>query len=138
MVQAISLGPCRRPIEFLTSSHPCRRLLQGPRLMAWTTKSPIRGNHWGPLGCRALLGSVKAKIIKLQNFTATVVMFSEQAKNRWSCFSLGDRCRLVSSHHIFAAIIWLLKQFSGSYNGICHISRLFCQITVQFREGHKT
>ena len=33
-------------------------LLQGPRLMAWTTKSPIRGNHWVPLGCRALLGSV--------------------------------------------------------------------------------
>ena len=27
--------------------------------MAWTTKSPIRGNHWVPLGCRALLGSVK-------------------------------------------------------------------------------
>ena len=26
--------------------------------MAWTTKSPIRGNHWVPLSCRALLGSV--------------------------------------------------------------------------------
>ena len=26
-------------------------LLQGPRLMAWTTKSPIRQNHWVPLGC---------------------------------------------------------------------------------------
>ena len=36
-------------------------LLQGPRLMAWTTKSPIRENHWVPLGCRALLGSVKCK-----------------------------------------------------------------------------
>ena len=80
---------------------------------------------------------IKAKIIKMQN-TLTVVMFSEQAINRWSCFGLGDRCRLVSSHHIFAAIIWLLKQFFGSYNGIWHISRLFCQITVQFREGHKT
>jgi hypothetical protein len=34
-------------------------LLQEPRLMAWTTKSPIRGNHWVSLGCRALLGSVK-------------------------------------------------------------------------------
>ena len=34
-------------------------LLQGPRLMAWTSKSPIRGNHWVPLGCRAHLGSVK-------------------------------------------------------------------------------
>ena len=34
-------------------------LLQGPRLMAWTTKSPIQGNHWVPIGCRALLGSVK-------------------------------------------------------------------------------
>ena len=26
VVQAISLGPCRRPIEFLTSLHPCGRL----------------------------------------------------------------------------------------------------------------
>ena len=34
-------------------------LLQGPRLMAWTTKSIIRGNHWVLLGCRAFLGSVK-------------------------------------------------------------------------------
>ena len=24
-------------------------LLQGPRLIAWTTKSLIRGNHWVPL-----------------------------------------------------------------------------------------
>jgi hypothetical protein len=30
------------------------------RLMAWITKSPIWGNHWVPLGCRALLGSVKS------------------------------------------------------------------------------
>ena len=33
-------------------------LLQG--LMAWTTKSPIRGNNWVPSGCRALLGSVNS------------------------------------------------------------------------------
>ena len=26
VVQVITLGPCRRPIEFLTSSHPCGRL----------------------------------------------------------------------------------------------------------------
>ena len=40
-------------------------LLQGPRLMAWTTKSPIRGNHWVPLGCRALLGSVKSNLVNI-------------------------------------------------------------------------
>ena len=34
-------------------------LLQGPRMMAWTTKSPILENHWVPWGCRAHLGSVK-------------------------------------------------------------------------------
>ena len=33
--------------------------LQGPRLMACTTKSQIRENHWVPSGCRAHLGSVK-------------------------------------------------------------------------------
>ena len=37
-------------------------LLQGPRLMAWTTKSPI--NHYVPLGCKALLGSVKSERTK--------------------------------------------------------------------------
>ena len=34
-------------------------LLQGPRLIARTTKSPIQRNHWVPLGCRGHLGSVK-------------------------------------------------------------------------------
>ena len=43
-------------------------LLQGPRLMAWTTKSPILGNHWVPLGCRVLLGSVKQKCRKFYYF----------------------------------------------------------------------
>ena len=81
---------------------------------------------------------IKAKIIKLQNFPATVVMFSEQAKNRQSCFGLRDRCRLVSCHQIFATIIWLLKQFLASHYGICHITEIFCQITAQFREGPKT
>ena len=33
--------------------------LQGPRLMTGITKSPIWGNQWVHLGCRALLGSVK-------------------------------------------------------------------------------
>ena len=55
-----------------------------------------------------------------------------------SYFRLRDRCRLVSSDHIFEAIIWLLKQFFGSYHEICHVSQLFCQITVQFREGCKS
>ena len=36
-------------------------LLQGPRLMAWTTKSSILENHWVPWGCMAQLGSVKLK-----------------------------------------------------------------------------
>ena len=37
--------------------------------MAWTTKSPIRGNQWVPLGFRALLGSVKGlRLFFLTNF----------------------------------------------------------------------
>ena len=35
----------------------------GPRLMAWTTKSPIRVNHWVPLGCRAHVGYVKMNLL---------------------------------------------------------------------------
>ena len=38
-------------------------LLQGFRLRAWTTKSPIQGNHWVPWGCRAHLGSVKGLVV---------------------------------------------------------------------------
>ena len=40
-------------------------LLQGPRLMARTTKSPIRRNHWVPLGCRGHLGSVN-RVIRVE------------------------------------------------------------------------
>ena len=46
---------CRCADEFKNSMG----FLQGLRLMTWTTKSSIRGNHWVPLGCKALLGSVK-------------------------------------------------------------------------------
>ena len=38
-------------------------LLQGPRMMAWTTISPILENHWVPWGCMAHLGSVKPKML---------------------------------------------------------------------------
>ena len=36
--------------------------------MAWTTKSPIRGNHWVTLSCRALLGSVNSVKFKTKPF----------------------------------------------------------------------
>ena len=51
VVQFIILGPYRRPIEFLTSSHPC----------GCSSKIPILENHWVPWGCMAHLGSVKMK-----------------------------------------------------------------------------
>ena len=35
--------------------------------VAETTKSPIPGNHWVPLGCRALLGSVKPRQLMLSD-----------------------------------------------------------------------
>ena len=47
------------------SSKNSMGLLKGLRLIAWTTKSSIRGNHWVPLGCMALLGSVKASCFPL-------------------------------------------------------------------------
>ena len=55
-------------------------LLQGPRLMARTTKSPIRRNHWVPLGCRGHLGSVNKyetapKFIQsIQNLTSDCLL----------------------------------------------------------------
>ena len=42
-------------------------LLQGPRLMAWTTKSPILENHWVPWGCMAHFGSVKTFDLYTEN-----------------------------------------------------------------------
>ena len=51
-------------LEFLKNIHRgAVSLLQVPRLMAWTTKSPIQGNHRVPSGCRALLGSVQSVMI---------------------------------------------------------------------------
>ena len=77
---------------------------------------------------------IKAKISKLQNFTATVVIFSEQAINRQSHFDLRDRCRLVSSHHtfcnnnlafkaIFCKLSWNLSYFSTILPNHCPVQR---------------
>ena len=62
-------------------------LLQGPRLMARTTKSPIRRNHWVPLGCRGHLGSVKLKI------SAADMLAIEKAVSKGDYF----QCRPESS-----------------------------------------
>ena len=46
------------------------KCLQGQKLSrssTGTTKSPIPGNHWVPLGCRALLGSVKPRQLMLSD-----------------------------------------------------------------------
>ena len=37
----------------------CLKICAVPRLIAWNTKNPMQGNHWVPLGCRALPGSVE-------------------------------------------------------------------------------
>ena len=47
VVQAISLGPCRRPIEFLTSSHPFGYLSKIPnfhfhKVEKWKFRSPFQ------------------------------------------------------------------------------------------------
>ena len=55
-------------------------LLQGPRLMVWTTKSPIWGNRWVPLSCRALLGSVNS--LSLLDLSYSLIMnFSSHFKD---------------------------------------------------------
>ena len=59
-------------------------LLQGPRLMAWTTKSPIRRNHWVPLGCRGHLGSVK--IISGHVFMVVIMMTNIELYENSCCF----------------------------------------------------
>ena len=46
------------------------KCLQGQKLSrssTGTTKSPNPGNHWVPLGCRALLGSVKPRQLMLSD-----------------------------------------------------------------------
>ena len=68
-------------------------LLQGPRLMAWTKKSPIQGNHWVPLGYRALLGSVNlrkfftlAQIFKRRYQIMTLSTIHIKKRCSWSWF----------------------------------------------------
>ena len=56
-------------------------LLEGTRLMAWTTKSPIQENHWVPVGCRALLGSVnpsQMRFISLRSNSFPFITFMHQ------------------------------------------------------------
>ena len=51
VVRAISLGPCRRPIEYLTSSHPCGRLSKIPnsqihKVKKWKILSNFRRKNF--------------------------------------------------------------------------------------------
>ena len=47
VVQAISLGPCKRPIEFLTSSHPCCRFSKIPNFQIHKIeKCILLSNFW--------------------------------------------------------------------------------------------
>ena len=71
-------------------------LLQGPRLMAWTTKSPILENHWVPWGCMAHLGSVKYIFDKNLKNQQLCLMKSLTCTNQ---FRLG--CQKNSKHWVF-------------------------------------
>ena len=77
-------------------------ILHGPRLMTWTTKSPIPGNHWVPLGCRALLGSVKYKIKKKCIMGLKLQKCGNCTRPRTTCLgsSLGSSCFLVKPYSI--------------------------------------
>ena len=48
--------------------------------MAWTTKSSIRGNHWVPLGCRALLSSVKTYVSANNYFVRVLSLHLNKGK----------------------------------------------------------
>ena len=78
-------------------------LLQGPRLMARTTKSPIQRNHWVPLGCRGHLGSVKmvhtyvhSSITHLENQGTTYTIVTNDILHLGLTPLIGDRRDTVS------------------------------------------
>ena len=81
-------------------------LLQGPRLMTWTTKSQIRGNHWVPLGCRTLLGSVKCEkcdyICFLKCILKIHVASVHESKKQFKCeiseYSCNQKCHKYPDH----------------------------------------
>ena len=74
--------------------------------MAWTTKSPIRGNHWVPLGCRALLGSVKCEkcdyICSLKCILKIHVASVHESKKQFKCeiseYSYNQKCHKYPDH----------------------------------------
>jgi hypothetical protein len=65
-------------------------LLQGSRLIPWTTKSPIRANHWVPLGCRAPLGSVKWWFEPDKSSKSLIVLYYSDLGGRWDVYFLSE------------------------------------------------
>ena len=89
-------------------------LLQGPRLMAWTTKIPIRGNHWVPLGCRALLGSVKcspgARGVKMTRRTQGMVCFCTNIRPKLNKLKKNSKIYKNRDFQILFNLSWILAQ----------------------------
>ena len=85
MVQVISLGPCRRPIEFLTSWYPCGHLSKIPNsqikdffvishghkyrffVVIWPKKTPRHIKYWPRIDPTKVGHFWKIKILKFDN-----------------------------------------------------------------------
>ena len=91
--------------------------LHGPRLMALTTKSPIRGNHWVPWGCGAHLGSVRmcdlAKWWKVPVFKDLVWFTKVSQKQKFF-------------------VVKLLKLIKLKYNNLAIMTKVAVNIAVQW------
>ena len=69
-------------------------LLKEPRLIYWTTKSPIRSNHWVPLGM-ALLNFFFTYIV-LHIFTQFGLFMKKMAMFQWRGNEGGKRATTTS------------------------------------------
>ena len=108
---------------------------QGPRLMAWTTKSSIWGNHWVPLGCRALLGSVN-KLFLWQVPQNIFLPFENQPEH----FRAACSCRNPdnSVRNYYSGCQADVKQISDSCQaGVIQVSESHQAGAKQMSDSHK-
>ena len=140
MVRAISLGPCRRPIEYLTSSHPCGRLSKIPnsqihKVKKWKILSNFRRKDffvisherkdrffvviWPKKTLRHIKYRPKIDLFfpKNQNFAPKHKIL----KNQWEKFSRFHYCQ-ISKFWFFKSALLLSNQF---WANILYVQEVF-------------
>jgi hypothetical protein len=89
---------------------------QGPRLMAWTTKSPILENHWVPWGCMAHLGSVKPRPVNVSYVNKPWELKQAKQKMMKTIWVISE---VILAQVIGMVVTCKLREFFNNYLKAC-------------------